>query len=124
MGVRPEEGGRGSLLLSHGLLSYQTRAEVMDDTIRRSLVLSFSLSSLIIPPSLSLSVSLQILHCYSPSHGPSDLSPLPPSSSLPLPARGGADSLSGPPSLPSILSPPLCCHGNLSPVPRDQTHSV
>ena len=35
-GVRPEDGGPGSLALSQALLSYNTRAIVMEDTIRRS----------------------------------------------------------------------------------------
>ena len=34
-GVRPEDGGSGSLALSKALLSYHTRAHVMEDTIRR-----------------------------------------------------------------------------------------
>lgn len=34
-GVRPEEGGAGSLALSNILVSYQGRAAAMDDTIRR-----------------------------------------------------------------------------------------
>ena len=35
-GVRPEEGGAGSLLLSQGLISYERRAAVMEATIKRS----------------------------------------------------------------------------------------
>ena len=45
-GVRPEDGGSGSLALSKALLSYHTRAHMMGDTIRRLTNSShFSISS-------------------------------------------------------------------------------
>ena len=45
---RPEEGGYGCLALSHALLSYQTRAAMMEETIRRYANLFFPLSHLLL----------------------------------------------------------------------------
>jgi superfamily II DNA/RNA helicase len=54
-GVRPEDGGSGSLALSKALLSYHTRAHVMEDTIRR-----FTIA---LPPATVPQISL---HCHHP----------------------------------------------------------
>ncbi|CAI8023442.1 Helicase domino [Geodia barretti] len=54
-GVRPEDGGSGSLALSKALLSYHTRAHMMGDTIRR-----FTIA---VPPTTAPQISL---HCHHP----------------------------------------------------------
>ena len=114
MGVRPEDGGAGSLLLSHALLSYQRRAEVMEGTIRRS----FSPSHLhTLTPSHPHTLPLQVLH-----NGPSgDISPhlpaLPPPSSLPPQERERDDRETNSPLLTSSLSPAHCVHRHITPVP-------